>query len=71
MRAYEAGLKASDTRLLLSPNTEFFRYFNDPSGARSSPTPAVKEAPAAGQTSRVPEAQAASEKSVLSETPTQ
>ncbi len=33
MQAYEAGLKASDTRLLLSPNTEFFRYFNDPFGA--------------------------------------
>jgi membrane protease subunit HflC len=32
MQAYEAGLKSSDTRLLLSPNTEFFRYFNDPSG---------------------------------------
>ena len=32
MQAYEAGLKSSDTRLLLSPNTEFFRYFNDPAG---------------------------------------
>ena len=32
MQAYEEGLKSSDTRLLLSPNTEFFRYFNDPSG---------------------------------------
>jgi len=32
MQAYEAGLKSSDTRLLLSPNTEFFRYFNNPTG---------------------------------------
>jgi len=32
MQAYEAGLKSSDTRLLLTPNTEFFRYFNDPAG---------------------------------------
>ena len=32
MQAYEAGLKSSDTRLLLSPNTEFFRYFKNPSG---------------------------------------
>jgi membrane protease subunit HflC len=32
MQAYEAGLKSSDTRLLLSPNTEFFRYFNDSTG---------------------------------------
>ena len=32
MQAYEAGLKSSDTRLLLSPNTEFFRYFNNSAG---------------------------------------
>jgi modulator of FtsH protease HflC len=32
MQAYETGLKASDTRLLLKPDTSFFRYFNDPSG---------------------------------------
>ena len=32
MQAYEAGLKSSDTRLLLKPDTSFFRYFNDPSG---------------------------------------
>lgn len=32
MQAYEAGLKGSDTRMLMSPNTEFFRYFNDPTG---------------------------------------
>ena len=32
MQAYEAGLKHNDTRLLLKPDTNFFRYFNDPSG---------------------------------------
>ncbi|WP_430911075.1 protease modulator HflC [Methylobacterium sp. sgz302541] len=32
MQAYEAGLKGSDTRLVISPNSEFFRYFNDPQG---------------------------------------
>jgi membrane protease subunit HflC len=32
MQAYEAGLKHNDTRLLLKPDTSFFRYFNDPSG---------------------------------------
>jgi membrane protease subunit HflC len=32
MLAYETGLKSGDTRLLLSPNSEFFRYFNDPEG---------------------------------------
>jgi membrane protease subunit HflC len=32
MQAYEAGLKHSDTRFLLKPDTSFFRYFSDPSG---------------------------------------
>ena len=27
MQAYEAGLKSGDTRLILSPNSQFFRYF--------------------------------------------
>ena len=29
MQAYEAGLKSSDTRLILSPNSEFFRFFGN------------------------------------------
>lgn len=33
MQAYEASLKAGDTRLLLSPDSEFFRYFNSAGGA--------------------------------------
>src|SRR5215210_414537 len=32
MQAYETGLRHSDTRMVLSPTSEFFRYFNDPSG---------------------------------------
>ena len=32
MQAYEAGLKSSDTRLVISPNSEFFRFFGNPSG---------------------------------------
>jgi modulator of FtsH protease HflC len=32
MQAYEQGLKAGDTRLVLTPDSEFFRYFNDPFG---------------------------------------
>jgi membrane protease subunit HflC len=34
MQAYETGMKPGDTRLLLSPNSEFLRYFNDPNGRR-------------------------------------
>lgn len=32
MQAYENGLQSKDTRLLLRPDSEFFRYFVDPSG---------------------------------------
>ncbi|WP_375457682.1 protease modulator HflC [uncultured Enterovirga sp.] len=32
MQAYEAGMKPGDTRMVLSPNSEFFRYFKRPSG---------------------------------------
>ena len=32
MQAYENGLRQNDTRMVLSPNSNFFRYFNDPSG---------------------------------------
>jgi modulator of FtsH protease HflC len=45
MQAYETGLKPSDTRLLLKPDSNFFRYFNNPTGAQA-PAPAAP-APAA------------------------
>src|SRR5205809_6432458 len=32
MQAYENGLRHNDTRMLLNPDTDFFRYFVDPSG---------------------------------------
>jgi membrane protease subunit HflC len=32
MQAYEAGLRSNDTRLLLKPDSDFFRFFVDPSG---------------------------------------
>jgi membrane protease subunit HflC len=32
MQAYENGLKQSDTRMVLKPDSSFFRYFNDPLG---------------------------------------
>jgi len=35
MQAYEAGFKGSDTRLVISPESNFFRYFNDSSGQRN------------------------------------
>jgi membrane protease subunit HflC len=41
MQAYEHGLKSSDTRLLISPDSEFFKYFTDPHGNSPSRTPAA------------------------------
>ena len=40
MQAYETGLKPADTRLLLNPDSNFFRYFNNPSG-KPVPAPAL------------------------------
>jgi len=40
MQAYEQGLRHGDTRFLLSPDSEFFRYFNDFAGnAPAGPAP--------------------------------
>lgn len=36
MQAYEQGLKSKDTRLLISPDSDFFKYFADPHGRASS-----------------------------------
>lgn len=41
MQAYESGLKGSDTRLVISPSSDFFRYFSDPQG-RTPATPAAR-----------------------------
>jgi membrane protease subunit HflC len=59
MQAYEAGLRANDTRMLLKPDSNFFRYFGDPSGrsrdgvATTGSRPAAPgEAPPAGAPAR-------------------
>jgi membrane protease subunit HflC len=50
MQAYEAGLKPGDTRLLLRPDSDFFRYFSGRSTSRSptaaAPPPAAPSSPA-------------------------
>lgn len=40
MQAYEAGLRSGDTSLVLSPDSSFFRFFNNPAGA-GQPAPVV------------------------------
>ncbi len=42
MQAYETGLKQGDTRMLLRPDSEFFRYFQNPSGKREEPARAAQ-----------------------------
>jgi membrane protease subunit HflC len=39
MTAYENGLKKDDTRYLLRPDSDFFRYFGNPSGKTATETP--------------------------------
>jgi len=64
MQAYEGALKQGDTRMVLSPNSQFFQYFNDAAGApvegtasptetvtpQSQPTPNVPEDDGVGDT---------------------
>lgn len=45
MQAYEGAMRAGDTRLVLSPDSEFFRYFNNPVAALPS-APAQAPVPA-------------------------
>ena len=44
MQAYEEGLQSQDTRLVLSPDADFFRYFNDPLGQSTASGSAVQGA---------------------------
>jgi membrane protease subunit HflC len=36
MQAYENAMKSGDTRLILSPTSDFFRYFQDPRGKKAN-----------------------------------
>jgi membrane protease subunit HflC len=50
MTAYENGLKSGDTRFLLQPDSDFFKYFGNPSGkppAGPAPSTAAAEPPSA------------------------
>jgi membrane protease subunit HflC len=49
MQAYQSGLEPSDTRLVLSPDSEFLRYFTDPDGAVAAPAGPRQTAPAPAQ----------------------
>jgi modulator of FtsH protease HflC len=44
MQAYEASLRPNDTRLVVKPDSDFFRYFGDPSGKSRDSADAGKDA---------------------------
>ena len=44
MQAYEAGLRSGDTRMVLRPESDFFKYFGNPAG-KEMPKDAPKDAP--------------------------
>jgi modulator of FtsH protease HflC len=48
MTAYENGLKSNDTRFLLRPDSDFFKFFSNSSGkppATAAPPAAAASAP--------------------------
>jgi modulator of FtsH protease HflC len=51
MVAYQNGLKPGTTRMLISPDSEFFRYFNDATGA----APLTPRSPAPSEDAAEPE----------------
>jgi membrane protease subunit HflC len=45
MQAYRGALKSGDTRMLLSPDSQFFQFFNDAAGAPGTESPSAVETP--------------------------
>jgi membrane protease subunit HflC len=57
MQAYEGALKQGDTRMILSPDSQFFQYFNDATGApvQGTASPPKTVTPQSQPTPNVPE----------------
>jgi membrane protease subunit HflC len=47
MQAYQTGLKGTGTRLVITPDSEFFKYFNDASGKQPVASPGAPVTPPA------------------------
>jgi membrane protease subunit HflC len=47
MQAYDKSMQRGDTRLVLKPDTDFFRYFSNPSGQMQPDAPAASKPPGA------------------------
>jgi membrane protease subunit HflC len=57
MQAYERSMQHNDTHLVLRPDTDFFRYFGDPTGKAMPDGAAAAGAPAGAGSSNPPRAQ--------------
>ena len=55
MQAYDKSMQRGDTRLVLKPDSDFFRYFSDPLG-RQQPPPGTAPNPPASTSSTPPSA---------------
>ena len=55
MQAYDRSMQRGDTRLVLKPDSDFFRYFSDPLG-RQQPQPGTAPNPPASTSSTPPSA---------------
>ena len=55
MQAYDKSMQRGDTRLVLKPDSDFFRYFSDPLG-RQQPQPGTAPNPPASTSSTPPSA---------------
>ena len=53
MTAYETGLKSNDTRFLMRPDSDFFRFFGNPSGKAAGPAAATGGPGSAGTAAAV------------------
>jgi membrane protease subunit HflC len=49
MQAYENGLRPNDTRMVLRPDSDFFKYFGDPSGKSTSGAATAPATPQAAE----------------------
>jgi len=59
MQAYERSMQHGDTHLVLRPDSDFFRYFVDPSGKAAAEGTATTAAPAVPAAPNPPRASSA------------
>ncbi|HYQ06575.1 MAG TPA: protease modulator HflC, partial [Xanthobacteraceae bacterium] len=58
MQAYERSMQRNDTHLVLRPDTDFFRFFGDPTGKALEGTPGASTGAAPSATANPPRASA-------------